>query len=359
MTVTVTPTAIDAFVRIESIRVVDRHRMDLGDLRELADSIADVGLLNPLTLTREGRLVAGQRRLEACRLLGWSDAPVRFIDSLDDAAKLLRAERDENICRKEMLPSERVALAKSLEEMEKPRAAQRQHEARVRAGKIRQGTFPASCSGEQDAGNARDIAARAAGLSPTSYYKAKTVVELANDPTAHPDLRRVAQVALADMDGTGNVASSYAKVNEARRELSTIVEQPEIDAEWLPTPNDSSIRATARRRELIQAFAAAGYTSRQIGERLLLNPATIRRIARDIGLAIPADEALGKGRRRIDSNRIVRETVHALEGLAMAVALVRVDELDPAEIREWALSLTKSTQAVNQLVKSMKEKARE
>jgi hypothetical protein len=52
---------------IEDIAVGFRYRKDLGDLRTLAQSIGDVGLLHPIVVTPEGRLVAGQRRLEACR----------------------------------------------------------------------------------------------------------------------------------------------------------------------------------------------------------------------------------------------------------------------------------------------------
>lgn len=55
----------------DGIIVGFRYRKDLGDLRPLADSIAEVGLLHPIVVTAEGLLIAGQRRLEACRLLGW------------------------------------------------------------------------------------------------------------------------------------------------------------------------------------------------------------------------------------------------------------------------------------------------
>jgi ParB-like nuclease domain len=43
----------------------------------LADSIAEAGLLHPVLVMPEGRLIAGQRRLEACHVLGWSEVPVK------------------------------------------------------------------------------------------------------------------------------------------------------------------------------------------------------------------------------------------------------------------------------------------
>ena len=62
------------------IRVGRRFRKDLGDLRALAASIDDVGLLHPVVVTPQGRLIAGRRRLEAVRLLGRSTVAVHVVD---------------------------------------------------------------------------------------------------------------------------------------------------------------------------------------------------------------------------------------------------------------------------------------
>jgi ParB family chromosome partitioning protein len=58
---------------ISSIAVGTRHRRDMGDVDGLARSIADVGLLHPIVVTPDGKLIAGERRLAACRQLGWAD----------------------------------------------------------------------------------------------------------------------------------------------------------------------------------------------------------------------------------------------------------------------------------------------
>jgi ParB family chromosome partitioning protein len=62
------------------IRVGRRFRKALGDLRPLSESIEAVGLLHPVVITPQGRLVAGRRRLEAVRLLGWRTVPVHVVD---------------------------------------------------------------------------------------------------------------------------------------------------------------------------------------------------------------------------------------------------------------------------------------
>lgn len=57
-------------VLIEQINVGERFRKDLGDIKSLADSIAELGLLQPIALSENYELVAGQRRLEARKSLG-------------------------------------------------------------------------------------------------------------------------------------------------------------------------------------------------------------------------------------------------------------------------------------------------
>ena len=109
-------------MNIDQIQVGFRYRKDLGDLRSLADSIVEVGLLHPVVVTPEGRLIAGQRRLEACRLLDWTDVPVTAVDLYQAA----RGEAHENFVRKDLLPSEIVALKRAIEPLERREARQRQ-----------------------------------------------------------------------------------------------------------------------------------------------------------------------------------------------------------------------------------------
>lgn len=69
---------------IDAIDLGFRYRQDLGDLRPLAESIEEVGLLHPVVVTPEGRLIAGQRRLAACRLLGWAEVPVTVVEAAEE-----------------------------------------------------------------------------------------------------------------------------------------------------------------------------------------------------------------------------------------------------------------------------------
>jgi hypothetical protein len=115
----------NAPMKISDIQVGRRHRQHVGDVRSLAASIAKLGLLHPVVVDGNGRLVAGARRLAASRLLGWRDVPVRVVRNLTDAANALRAERDENTEREAFRPSEIVSIARRLEPFERAEARAR------------------------------------------------------------------------------------------------------------------------------------------------------------------------------------------------------------------------------------------
>lgn len=76
----------------------ERQRRELANIDELAESIHRIGLINPIVITAEGVLVAGERRLTACRQIGWTSIPVQFTTDLSDY-ELQTIELEENIKR--------------------------------------------------------------------------------------------------------------------------------------------------------------------------------------------------------------------------------------------------------------------
>jgi ParB family transcriptional regulator, chromosome partitioning protein len=64
---------------IDTIVIGERIRKDMGDIAGLAESIEDIGLLQPIIVTPDGLLLCGERRLRACKLLGWTEIPVVII----------------------------------------------------------------------------------------------------------------------------------------------------------------------------------------------------------------------------------------------------------------------------------------
>ncbi|MFC9973600.1 ParB N-terminal domain-containing protein [Spirillospora sp. NPDC127200] len=216
---------MDHHVPIGDIQVVDRHRHDLGDLDALAASIDKVGLIQPVVLTPDRVLIAGHRRIEACRRLGWSQIPAVTAEHLYDAADRLRAERDENTCRKAMTPSELVALGSALEELERPRAQERQQATQL-VGRTSGGraVFGSSADGGTESGAVKAhknetaaIVSEAIGMGRTTYYQARAIVKAADDPGEDTRVRDAAQHARRRMDDTGSVGPAYAALTAARR----------------------------------------------------------------------------------------------------------------------------------------------
>jgi ParB-like chromosome segregation protein Spo0J len=183
---------------IHRIQVGPRHRRDLGDVDALAASIRDLSLLQPVVVTPAGELVAGRRRLEAVRTLGWRTVPVHVVHGLDDRLQLLRAERDENTCRKDFLPTEAVSIGREIRAEIAAEAAARQKAGKSADGRAggrgRKKPSPKldeGFSGEGSAANGRtdDRVAEAVGMGRETYRKAEEVVAAAEeDPETFADL---------------------------------------------------------------------------------------------------------------------------------------------------------------------------
>jgi ParB/RepB/Spo0J family partition protein len=87
----------------------ERQRRELPNIDTLADSINRLQLIHPIVITRDRVLVAGERRLEACRTLGWTHINCQYLDDLEP--EIARAiELEENI-KRENLPWQDEARA--------------------------------------------------------------------------------------------------------------------------------------------------------------------------------------------------------------------------------------------------------
>jgi ParB family chromosome partitioning protein len=106
-------------VRIEDITIKYRIRKNLGDLSQLMESLKKYGLMNPIIINRNNELIAGHRRLEAARNLGWKTIPVLVLDREADAEKL-EIEIEENTQRKELTTDELADGYMRLERLKNP-----------------------------------------------------------------------------------------------------------------------------------------------------------------------------------------------------------------------------------------------
>jgi ParB/RepB/Spo0J family partition protein len=198
---------------IDKIQIGMRHRREMGDIASLANSMGELGLLQPVVVRPDGILIAGERRVRAAQLLGWKTIPVTVVD-LDEIA---RGEFAENAVRKDFTLSEAVAIKRALEPLEKAAAKER-----MLAGK------PLEKFSESN-GRALDKIAKATGMHRTTLAKAEAIVDAAE---AEPE--RFGKL-LADMDRTGRVNGLYKRLK--------IFKQAEIiQTEPPPLPGNGSYR---------------------------------------------------------------------------------------------------------------------
>ena len=106
-------------VRIDTITFTKRVRHDLGDLSSLKESLRQHGLLNPIVITSDNVLVAGHRRLEAAKQLGWNTISVRIVDQTDESEQL-EMEIEENTQRKNLSTDELAEAYLRLDKLKNP-----------------------------------------------------------------------------------------------------------------------------------------------------------------------------------------------------------------------------------------------
>ena len=217
-------------LRIDDIAVGTRHRRDLGDVDELARSIREVGLLHPIVVRKDNTLIAGERRLAACKALGWSSIPARVVD-LDE---IVHGEFAENAIRKDFRPSEIEAIRRAMLPVEREAARERQRE----HGGTAPGKHSAKVS-QSDGGRATDKIGAFAGVSGRTVEKIAAVCEAAEE---HPD--KYSHL-VEEMDRTGKVTGAYRKLKQAGDQervlllkpregsFKTLVVDPPWDYEWL------------------------------------------------------------------------------------------------------------------------------
>jgi N6-adenosine-specific RNA methylase IME4 len=155
---------------IADISIGKRHRVDFGDVDALARSIELVGLLHPIVIRPDGRLIAGARRVRAFKQLGRDKIPVTVVD----LEKIVLGEYAENAERKDFTVAEAVEIMRAVRPLEEKAAKERQKEhGKTAPGKKHSGQVAHSV------GRAADKAAKATGKKRRTLEKAEAVIEAA------------------------------------------------------------------------------------------------------------------------------------------------------------------------------------
>lgn len=213
---------VEAGVQIEwsvaAISVGTRHRQELGDIHTMAASIQRVGLLQPITITPDGSLVCGARRLAAIKFLGWKTVRVWVRSGISDRLGKLLAEQDDNVLHKPLTPIESAALYRELKALLAEDAARRQ--AATQFSSDRQPGENGSGDSPEPFGPLGDARAQAAQMvtGAESYQRLEQIgylERIATDPAQPPELRARARQELDRIEDGGPVHPAYIRIRDA------------------------------------------------------------------------------------------------------------------------------------------------
>lgn len=294
-------------VDISKIIVGDRIRKDFGDIQELAEDIKKNGLINPPTINKEYRLLAGERRLRACKSLGWTQIEVHMLDTRD-AAHDLDVEMSENNMRRNFTGSE---LAKGIRR-QMAIESEKAHE-RMLSGKAQDPseTFPK--------GRASDAAGSAFGISGKQAEKVVFVDD-------HRDMLDPADFAEWD-EGKLSTNKAYQRIKAAQK-------QAEQERDRFKTQRDAAVQSFEELAIDNEALEAEAKSLRQqlsqkpepeVIEREVESQESKRRIAELERLEHIHQEDNQKLRRQLESTRKELDKAKDIIGMDKTLQNVRRD----------------------------------
>ena len=350
-------------VDIDKILVGDRIRKDFGNINELAEDIKANSLLNALVVTPSGEgngtyiLIAGERRLRACKSLGYTAVPVNTV-GVEDAEQALMMEISENECRKEFTKTERLAYARQLARIESVKAQER-----IMAGKAQDPTE------NSPQGETREIVAKQLGTSSNTIAREQYIENNADllDPSdfadwdegklstnkAYQRIKAAQKKAIRERDEARDEVSLLGdELDEARREITELEKQ-----------NDRLYEQANAERPVVERkveVVPKDYESlKRENERLTREYQQMWQKKRELDKRLEqANELLGEKDRAHNASRDIEQLTIATNnylrnygGKAWAFdEFDRVDEVAQSEFRKAITSLAAFAQNLAQMI---------
>lgn len=126
----------EQIIALEAV-ITPTIRYSHGDLVALGASIRDEGMRHPLVLWRDGTLLSGARRYRACMLAGATMVPVVYVDTIEDAAKRLLVDNEDDHLALPMTMSEVCRVWQWIRKLDEPAALLRADFAKRRGVALR------------------------------------------------------------------------------------------------------------------------------------------------------------------------------------------------------------------------------
>lgn len=297
----------------------DNPRVELGDLDELAASLEQVGMLQPIIARRAGErlvVVAGHRRLAAARLAGWDKVPVivrppmrsddvlvamlvenghrRDLDPVEEARALARlmkldgirthAELSRRVGRHQTYVSARLALL-ALSPAEQAELSTGQikiveatERARLSAGRVRSRRDPSVLW----FGASHDLATRAkARCTRMAHKRGNTLPGGVACPSCWESVIRA-----DERQHLNEHAAAYGQFPAEPVEAPDVFDEPEVDEVAVRRAADGdAVRLTrAEKHAAVELLHRRGLHDRAIAERLHVTDRTALRLRQRLGL---------------------------------------------------------------------------
>lgn len=105
-------------LNIEDVKIPKRYREAFGDLDALAESIKEKGLIQPISVNADMRLLAGERRIRAAKLAGLVKIPA-LVRKATDEVDAREIELMENIYRADFTWAEKCTAVRDIDRLYK------------------------------------------------------------------------------------------------------------------------------------------------------------------------------------------------------------------------------------------------
>jgi len=223
---------------VDAIIVGARHRKDLGDIDALAASIDERGLLQLVTITQDGVLICGARRLAAIKKLGWRTVNVWIRTGLSGKLSALMAERDDVVSHKGYSKVELADMYAELKAEIAADAARRVQATQFQAGSqssLSDGLVESTTPAGEPTGDSRVQAAQMlGGPSYNTMERVLAIKQVATDDSYSDQLRHRAGEAIHLIDDGAPVDPLFLRLRASvqTEELERIAadddETPEV-----------------------------------------------------------------------------------------------------------------------------------
>lgn len=300
--------------------------MSEAELNDLAEDISTYGLREPIWLHLDGRVIDGRNRVRACQIAGVKPKTQVYADSDHTLVPFVVSL---NMKRRHLNESQRAMVAAKIANLPNHR--------------------PEDKSANRPTSVSQPEAAQMMNVGVRSVGRAQAVQE-----HAVPELVAAVERGEVSVNSAADLAREPASLQRAALQSGSVTRI----AREAKEAREQTRRPEAERVEQIRAMAERGHTAVQIARSIGIGEERVRELSNRNGVEITAEKVMGKVR-RLDSNRIVSQTVLQVAGIGGLFKQIDYAALNRDDLGEWVSSLSESINALTRLRNKLKELSNE